>query len=86
MKLLHPSDADSPERKKEMNFGFYSAGNIKELEQFKSVCNQLLSRTYVVRTYIPRERAGEQPDYTFLSLCIMRLMQDYPEPSGLELA
>lgn len=45
-----------------MNFGFIQQATSKELEQFKSVCNQLLSRTYVVRTPIsPRERAGEQP-------------------------
>ena len=41
-----------------MNFDFVTNATAKELEQFKSVCNQLLSRTFVVRTlYRPgRER------------------------------
>ena len=29
-----------------MNFDFINGATAKELEQFKSVCNQLLSRTY----------------------------------------
>ena len=33
-----------------MNLEFLNTATAKELEQFKSVCNQLLSRTYVVRT------------------------------------
>ena len=33
-----------------MNFDFVTNATAKELEQFKSVCNQLLSRTYIVRT------------------------------------
>ena len=40
----------------------------KELEQFKSVCNQLLSRTYIVRTiYQPGKGRVDNPDYLFLS-------------------
>ena len=33
-----------------MNFDFIQQATSKELEQFKLVCNQLLSRTYVPRT------------------------------------
>lgn len=33
-----------------MDFDFIRSATSKELEQFKSVCNQLLSRTYIVRT------------------------------------
>ena len=41
----------------------------KELEQFKTVCNQLLSRTFVVRTsYKPDKGRVPNPDYTFLSV------------------
>ena len=41
----------------------------KEVDQFKSVCNQLLSRTYVVRTiYKPDKGRITNPDYTFLSI------------------
>ena len=52
-----------------MNFDFINGATAKELEQFKSVCNQLLSRTYVVRTlYRPGKGRVNNPDYTFLSL------------------
>lgn len=52
-----------------MNFDFINGATAKELEQFKSVCNQLLSRTYVVRTlYRPGKGRINNPDYTFLSL------------------
>ena len=41
----------------------------KEVDQFKAVCNQLLSRTYVVRTiYKPEKGRITNPDYTFLSI------------------
>ena len=44
-----------------MNFDFIQQATSRELEQFKSVCNQLLSRTYVVRTlYRPGKGRGEQ--------------------------
>ena len=36
-----------------MNLEFLNTATAKELEQFKAVCNQLLSRTYVVRTLYP---------------------------------
>lgn len=51
-----------------MNFEWLNAASQKELEQFKNVCNQLLSRTYIVRTFY---KAGSgrvtNSDYTFLS-------------------
>ena len=50
-----------------MNLEFLNTA--KELEQFKAVCNQLLSRTYVVRTlYRPGRGRVSNPDYTFLSI------------------
>ena len=52
-----------------MNFDFINGATSKELEQFKSVCNQLLSRTYIVRTlYHPGKGRINNPDYTFLSI------------------
>ena len=52
-----------------MNFDFIRSATSKELEQFKSVCNQLLSRTYIVRTlFRPGKGRVNNPDYTFLSL------------------
>lgn len=51
-----------------MNFDFITTAGTRELEQFKSVCNQLLSRTYVVRTvYQPGKGRVDNPDYYFLS-------------------
>ena len=44
-----------------MNLEFLNTATAKELEQFKAVCNQLLSRTYVVRTLPPGQGTGEQP-------------------------
>ena len=52
-----------------MNLDFISSATAKELQQFKSVCNQLLSRTFVVRTlYRPGRERQNNPDYTFLSI------------------
>ena len=52
-----------------MNLEFLNTATAKELEQFKAVCNQLLSRTYVVRTlYRPGRGRVSNPDYTFLSI------------------
>lgn len=52
-----------------MGFDFIQEATAKELEQFKSVCNQLLSRTYIVRTlYHPGKGRVNNPDYTFLTL------------------
>ena len=60
-----------------MNFDFINNASGKELEQFKSVCNQLLSRTYVVRTlYQPGKGRINNPDYTFLSIHF-EAVQDY---------
>ena len=51
-----------------MNFDFILGATAKELEQFRSVCNQLLSRTYVVRTiFQPGKGRVDNPDYLFLS-------------------
>lgn len=51
-----------------MNFDWFSTATQKELEHFRDVCNQLLSRTYVVRTlYKPGEGRVNNPDYVFLS-------------------
>ena len=52
-----------------MNFEWMNSATQKELEQFKTVCNRLLSRTFVVRTiYRPDKGRVNNPDYTFLSL------------------
>lgn len=52
-----------------MNLEFLNTATAKELEQFKAVCNQLLSRTYVVRTlYRPGRGRVSNSDYTFLSI------------------
>ncbi|MCD8376262.1 MAG: DUF4194 domain-containing protein [Oscillospiraceae bacterium] len=52
-----------------MNFDFLTEATARELEQFKAVCNQLLSRTYIVRTlYRPGKGRINNPDYTFLSI------------------
>lgn len=60
-----------------MNFDFIQQATSRELEQFKSVCNQLLSRTYVVRAlYRPGKGRVNNPDYTFLSLHY-EAVQDY---------
>lgn len=51
-----------------MNFEWFGKATQKELDQFKAVCNQLLSRTFVVRTiYHPDKGRTNNPDYTFLS-------------------
>ena len=52
-----------------MNLEFLNTATAKELEQFKAVCNQLLSRTFVVRTlYRPGSERLNNPDYIFLSI------------------
>lgn len=51
-----------------MNMDWLNTASPKELDQFKSVCNQLLSRTYIVRTiYKPDKGRVDNPDYRFLS-------------------
>ena len=60
-----------------MNLDFISSATAKELQQFKSVCNQLLSRTFVVRTlYRPGRERLNNPDYTFLSIHL-EAVRDY---------
>ena len=52
-----------------MNMDWLNGATQKEVDQFKAVCNQLLSRTYVVRTiYKPEKGRITNPDYTFLSI------------------
>lgn len=52
-----------------MKFEFISGATARELEQFKSVCNQLLSRTFITRTlYRSGKERVSNPDYTFLTL------------------
>lgn len=60
-----------------MNFDFITGASARELEQFKSVCNQLLSRTYLVRTvFQPGKGRVDNPDYLFLSRHF-EAVQDY---------
>ena len=56
-----------------MNFDFVTNATAKELEQFKSVCNQLLSRTYIVRTIYSWEKAGWITQTIFFYHGTMRL-------------
>ena len=66
--LFDPANADPEEGEEAVNFDFVTNATAKELEQFKSVCNQLLSRTYIVRTiYQPGKGRVDNPDYLFLS-------------------
>ncbi len=52
-----------------MNMEWLNGATQREIDQFKSVCNQLLSRTYIVRTlYKPDRGRVTNPDYTFLSI------------------
>lgn len=52
-----------------MNMDWINSATQKDIEHFKSVCNQLLSRTYIVRTlYRPEKGRVSNPDYTFLSI------------------
>ena len=52
-----------------MNFENITNFSAKELEQFKSICNNLLSKTFIVRTvYSPDKGRISNPDYTFLSV------------------
>ena len=51
-----------------MNFNWLDTMPQKDLDCFKAICNQLLSRTYIVRTlYKPGEGRINNPDYVFLS-------------------
>lgn len=60
-----------------MDFNAIQNFSSKELEEFKTVCNQLLSRTFVVRTlYLPDKGRINNPQYTFLSIH-QDLVRDY---------
>ncbi len=60
-----------------MSFDWIDAATQKELDHFKGVCNQLLSHTYVVRTfYKPGEGRVNNPDYVFISAHFEEI-QDY---------
>lgn len=51
-----------------MNVDWINGATQKELDQFKSVCNQLLSRTYIVKTLCRADKVRiNNPDYFFLS-------------------
>ena len=51
-----------------MNVDWINGATQKELDQFKSVCNQLLSRTYLVKTLCRSDKVRiNNPDYLFLS-------------------
>lgn len=52
-----------------MNCNWLENATQKEIAQFKSVCNQLLSKTFVVRSvYVPEKGYANNPDYLFLSI------------------
>lgn len=52
-----------------MNFSWFENATQKELIQFKTVCNQLLSKTFVVRSIYALEKGSiNNPDYSFLSI------------------
>ena len=52
-----------------MNVDWLNSASQRDIDQFKSVCNQLLSRTYVVRTLYRSDKGRvANPDYTFLSI------------------
>lgn len=71
--LFDPANADPEEGEEAVNFDFVTNATAKELEQFKSVCNQLLSRTYIVRTIYSREKAGWITQTIFFYHGTMRL-------------
>lgn len=51
-----------------MNFKFIEQLDQKELEQFKTVCNKLLSRTFIVRTVYNQAKVRiNNPDYNFIN-------------------
>ena len=52
-----------------MNFNAITNLSAKDMEQFKTICNYLLSHTFLVRTiYNPDKGQINNPDYTFLSI------------------
>ena len=52
-----------------MNFNAINDLSAKEVEQFKAICNYLLSHTFMVRTiFNPEKGRINNPDYIFLSI------------------
>ena len=52
-----------------MDFSVLEGFSAKELDQFKSICNYLLSHTFIVRTIVkPEIGRVNNPDYTFLTI------------------
>lgn len=52
-----------------MDFSVLQSYTQKETDQFKSVCNQLLSHTFVTRTIYRQDKGNvNNPDYTFLTI------------------
>ena len=51
-----------------MNVDWINGATQKELDQFKSVCNQLLSRTFIVKTLCRADKVRvNNPEYLFLA-------------------
>jgi len=60
-----------------LDFSALESFSTKETEQFKAVCNYLLSHTFVVRTSYKQDKGRiSNPDYTFLSIHY-ELVRDY---------
>ena len=57
-----------------MDFNFIRGATSKELEQFKAVCNQLLSRTYIVRTLF-RPGKGRVNNPLYLKICYRQYVE-----------
>ena len=52
-----------------MDFNAIENFTSKEMDQFKAICNNLLSRTFVVRSlYVPNKGRVNNLDYTFLTI------------------
>ncbi|MCC8099726.1 MAG: hypothetical protein LIO78_06650 [Clostridiales bacterium] len=67
-----------------MNVDWINGATQKELEQFKAVCNQLLSRTYVVRTlYKPEKGRVNNPDIPFCLSTMRRYRNTSPCWTGI---
>lgn len=74
--LFDPANADPEEGEEAVNFDFVTNATAKELEQFKSVCNQLLSRSAAHTLCEPstsREKAGWITQTIFFYHGTMRL-------------
>lgn len=68
-----------------MNMDWLNEASQREIEQFRSVCNQLMSRTFVVRTIYNQDKGRiTNPDYTFLSIHFEHV-REYLDLLGWEL-